>query len=557
MAPNDGPATSAAAKAGTARPLTPAQHAAIAALPSNNTCAECRASHPDWASVTFGITLCLECAGAHRGLGVHLSFVRSLTMDDWTEEQYGKMMGGGNARWREYWQAHGGEKEEGEWGNYDGGGMMPRMRAKYESGVATKYREALSANDASGGTADSAGTAPSPSPVVRSLPADPPPSFDDLLRSQAWPFVLSTISTRKSKLMCVMWVAMGLSCAYGAHLWGKGSNNVTSSLPSVNPSAQGQMGAAVSESNGHYDVIALGIIAFTAAIPYLLLRPFAHKVAKGLLLNRQAAFKSARNLLMERIFLGRAQRLERCDVYYPTVSERQEAKAKYGLIFYPGALVDRAAYAPIATLLSEAGILVAVANLEPHRVVAKLADYPLKEKLMHILSDSVLLSSQGVWSVDAWAIGGHSMGGHLAIAAMANELSSTMKKVVLWGVLSFPDPGSYPCKQTLRETDGVYALVVNGSEDKISTSTAYGKDKEKIFWEKMPPKVSPGTAPPSKRGCTQHVIVEGGNHSGCAHYGPQTFPLPDGVRTITLEEQQRQFANTTLDFLLDEAIKRD
>jgi len=47
-------------------------------------CAECTRGltpRPIWASVSYGIYLCEDCAGKHRGLGVHLSFVRSTTMD--------------------------------------------------------------------------------------------------------------------------------------------------------------------------------------------------------------------------------------------------------------------------------------------------------------------------------------------------------------------------------------------------------------------------------------------------------------------------------------------
>ncbi|KAB5550068.1 hypothetical protein PHYPO_G00049420 [Pangasianodon hypophthalmus] len=53
----------------------------------NHRCCDCGEAEPRWASVNLGITVCIECSGIHRSLGVHLSKVRSLTLDSWDPEQ--------------------------------------------------------------------------------------------------------------------------------------------------------------------------------------------------------------------------------------------------------------------------------------------------------------------------------------------------------------------------------------------------------------------------------------------------------------------------------------
>jgi len=44
-------------------------------IPGNDLCAECSSPEPDWASLNLGILMCIECSGAHRNLGVHISKV--------------------------------------------------------------------------------------------------------------------------------------------------------------------------------------------------------------------------------------------------------------------------------------------------------------------------------------------------------------------------------------------------------------------------------------------------------------------------------------------------
>jgi Arf-GAP/coiled-coil/ANK repeat/PH domain-containing protein len=79
----------------------------VRGMPGNNFCADCNAAgwywwctqlqnqrdnlqyvslDPDWASINLGTLLCIECSGIHRSLGVHVSKVRSVTLDKWESE---------------------------------------------------------------------------------------------------------------------------------------------------------------------------------------------------------------------------------------------------------------------------------------------------------------------------------------------------------------------------------------------------------------------------------------------------------------------------------------
>ncbi|XP_077961896.1 arf-GAP with coiled-coil, ANK repeat and PH domain-containing protein 2 [Gasterosteus aculeatus] len=70
---------------------SPAQRPAALAValggPGNQRCCDCGEEEPRWASINLGVTMCIQCSGIHRSLGVHLSKVRSLTLDSWEAEQ--------------------------------------------------------------------------------------------------------------------------------------------------------------------------------------------------------------------------------------------------------------------------------------------------------------------------------------------------------------------------------------------------------------------------------------------------------------------------------------
>ncbi|KAI9151825.1 hypothetical protein HJFPF1_09036 [Paramyrothecium foliicola] len=74
-------------------------------LEPNKVCADCkRNKHPRWASWNLGIFICIRCSGIHRGMGTHISRVKSVDLDSWTDEQLQSILSWGNARANKYWE---------------------------------------------------------------------------------------------------------------------------------------------------------------------------------------------------------------------------------------------------------------------------------------------------------------------------------------------------------------------------------------------------------------------------------------------------------------------
>lgn len=96
-------------------------------LESNKSCGDCkRNKHPRWASWNLGVFICIRCSGIHRGMGTHISRVKSVDLDTWTDEQTASMVRWGNARVNKYWEAKLAE------------GHVPN-EAKIENFIRTKY----------------------------------------------------------------------------------------------------------------------------------------------------------------------------------------------------------------------------------------------------------------------------------------------------------------------------------------------------------------------------------------------------------------------------------
>lgn len=223
---------------------------------------------------------------------------------------------------------------------------------------------------------------------------------------------------------------------------------------------------------------------------------------------------------------------EHYDVYVPSTggSEGQLKNSQYpvGLFFLQGALVDARAYAPVLTKLSNAGILVVIRKKEPLHLATSSGD-------LGALIDQVE-DRHGV-TARKWSIGGHSMGAFVAKDLLLqksnnNKYDSLFESLVMYGITR-----SGGVEQTRK---GLRVLAVTASNDGFFKS----KTADPASFDSW------GVGGETNKGRFCHVVIQGGNHSGFGDYGPQTFPLADGERTITLHEQHQQIVDDTVKFLL-------
>ncbi|KAF9973068.1 hypothetical protein BGZ73_003732 [Actinomortierella ambigua] len=82
-------------------------------IPVNTICCDCGAANPKWASTSIGCFLCMRCCSIHRKMGTHISKIKSVSLDSWTQEEIDNMKNRGNGKVNQF-------------------GMEQYIRAKYE-----------------------------------------------------------------------------------------------------------------------------------------------------------------------------------------------------------------------------------------------------------------------------------------------------------------------------------------------------------------------------------------------------------------------------------------
>jgi hypothetical protein len=173
-----------------------------------------------------------------------------------------------------------------------------------------------------------------------------------------------------------------------------------------------------------------------------------------------------------------------------------ENASEYGIVLYPGAKVEAAAYVPLACELANQGI---------YCVIAKM---PFNLAFFGAGAAEEIVNASP--EVKHWWIGGHSLGG--VVASMeAAESPSKYEGVALLAAYT---------TSNLTDTS-LKGLVIYGSNDKVRNVENFQKNT--------------GNLPNN----TQVITIEGGNHGNFGDYGAQEG---DGEATITGQDQQRQTA---------------
>lgn len=188
---------------------------------------------------------------------------------------------------------------------------------------------------------------------------------------------------------------------------------------------------------------------------------------------------------------------------------RPDDPARAGLLFFPGALVDPEAYAPMARRVAEAGHRAVIVRL-PFRMAPTLS---YQQMAFQTVRETMAASPR------MWVVGGHSRGGMLA-ARFAASFPGAAAGLVLVAT-------THPREMDLSGLR-LPVLKIYGSADGLATP-----DEIRRYASNLPPH-------------TTFVEIVGGNHRQFGHY---RYQLMDGRAGVSRDEQQRQAMEALIAFL--------
>lgn len=182
-----------------------------------------------------------------------------------------------------------------------------------------------------------------------------------------------------------------------------------------------------------------------------------------------------------------------------------DEEVQTGLIFYPGGLVEPAAYAPILHKIAEEGVLVIIVPM------------PLNLAIFNTGAANSVINNYP--HISTWILTGHSLGG----AAAAIFAENNPAKI---DALSFWD--SYPPNSADLSDDSISAISIYGTTNNFPNTENF--DDQKILLPED----------------TMFIPIEGANHAQFGDYGPQKG---DVVASMSLAEQHERVAEIMLDFI--------
>jgi hypothetical protein len=190
-----------------------------------------------------------------------------------------------------------------------------------------------------------------------------------------------------------------------------------------------------------------------------------------------------------------------------------EGAATTGVVFYPGARVQPAAYVSRwAPIVAGSGVEVVIP-----RMPLNLAVFG-RSRAEDVIDDAP--------GIERWFVGGHSLGGAMATSWLGGTDDERLVGAVLWA--SFPTAGA-----ELDQRPDLAVLSVGGSRDGLSTP-------EDLLERR-------GLLPPD----AELVFVEGMNHAQFGDYGEQAGDLAPTIDDVEAAAELARITGSFLDEVAD------